>query len=94
MGEKLKTLVKKHKRAGKPILIGKVAGGIVGIVAGVFIGKEIPEFLDGNYSDYVLFGMKVPPAFILGYFGQKVGGWTGVGYYFLNRNNKNNSQSL
>jgi len=94
MKTRLESLVKKHKKAGKPILIGKIMGGAAGIVAGVFIGKEILELFDLDYSRYVLFGVKISPMVLLAYVGQVFGGWTGAGYYFLNRNNKNDSQSL
>ena len=66
----------------------------MGIVAGVFIGKEIYEFLNLNYPNYVsneditgIFGIKVSPALLLGYIGQRVGGCIGIGYYLRKRKN-------
>ncbi len=91
MKDKLKNLVKKHKIAGKPIGIGKVVGGLAGLVAGGFIGGEIPEFFDTKYSDYILLGVKISPLLILTYLGQKMGGYAGAGYYYINRNGRRNS---
>lgn len=94
MVRKLEALVKKHKKVGKPILIGKVLGVAGGVAIGDLVGKEILEFFNLDYSRYILFGVKLSPMVLLGYVGQVFGGWTGIGYYFLNRTNRNYSQSL
>ncbi len=99
MVNKLESLVKKHKALRKHLIIGKVLGGVAGIVTGFFVGGEILQLFNSEYSNYVMFGAKISPIIIMPYIGQKIGGLAGTGYYFLNRRKKNrnnysDSQSL